>query len=408
MRTGAYPGRRSGHGLAAVLVALAAACTGPESATGPEAPNRIDGSGDVIQLQDGQVKLDVPPGAVSSPIEVEARRISDPPDVPGLLPGAVFGLEPASATFSRPVELTIRYQEDELPAGATEASLGIYRATGDGWVLADEPSVDSARNHVRGLIHGFGTFAVVSDHPCVQVVEFQMGGGLAGELSPADCTIWDGRVIDKLGVSFPDQTVFRASVSSGDFTGSLYTARIAEGTERIVSARIGSVVQIVPSGHYQLWPTSLESEESTGSTVLGNYELQTGLVEGDPTAGCGPVVAVASGVTVDGSITADDCEETDDEDPEVVRRTDEYLLNVGRYEMATVTLTADFTFNLIAWTRDRLVAGAFNRAPGSTATVVVDPPRVTELRFGALSEEEGATGSYTISFRVGPREEQGQ
>lgn len=392
----------------AVVLLLVAACSGPERATGPPGPNEIDGSGGVVQLQGGQVQLDIPPGALSNPVEVGARRILDPPELPGLLAGAIFELEPATVSFSRPVELTIRYQEDRLPTGATEASLGIYRSTGDGWELAEGPPMDSLRNRVRASIDRFGTYAVISDHRCIEVLAMDVGDRRAGELSSSDCTIWDGRVIDKFGLSIPDQTAFRVSVSSPDFTGSVYSMRIAEGTGQIVTAQVGSIVQIVPAGRYQLWPTSLESEESTGSPVLGDYELEAALVEGDPTAGCGPVVAVTSGVTVQGTITADDCEETGDEDPTVLRRTDEYLLNVGRHEMATVTLTADFTFNLIAWTGDRLIAGAFAREPGTTATVVVDPPRLTAMRFGAVSEKEGATGSYTISFSIGPRSEQGQ
>lgn len=391
--------RGLGLALGLTVLPLAAACSGGDSPTGPRAANEVDEAGGTVQAQGGQVSLVFPPGAVTGTIEVTVEPAEEPPADPGLLEGAAFDFGPDGTQFSEPVELTIEYDSSQLPEGTAEGSLAIFKAVGDGWQRVEGSVVSEGADEVTASITSFSVYAVVSDDPCLRVESIAFGETVSGDLSADDCRISSGRLVDKFGFAVESQTAFSATVTSDDFTGAVFTEQITDGDGRILMGRVGSSHHIVAPGTYALWPTSLETEEG-GVLVTGSYSVTAEAIPGDPTGGCGPNVTVTHGVSVEASITSDDCEDEFDNEPDVIRWVDDYELAVGPGETATVTMTADFQFNLTTWTGGTFLEGEFSNAPGTTATLTVSPNEYTYFLFAAISDTHEGTGDYTISFDI--------
>ena len=121
-------------------------------------PQGIGPEGGTISFADGAVRLVVPAGALSDTIEMTATSggASDADMI-----GVAYLIEPAATGFDPAAELSIAYDDAELPASADESALRIYRQQGSAWVPVAHEAVDAAANRVRASIDRLGTFAVL-------------------------------------------------------------------------------------------------------------------------------------------------------------------------------------------------------------------------------------------------------
>jgi hypothetical protein len=78
-----------------------------------------------------------------------------------LVPGSSYEIGPAETAFDRLVTLTLAYRPADLPAQVRESELRLFRVAGSRWGISVNPSVDTVRNTVSGLINHLGRFGVM-------------------------------------------------------------------------------------------------------------------------------------------------------------------------------------------------------------------------------------------------------
>jgi hypothetical protein len=79
------------------------------------AEGEVDEDGGTITSAQGDVTLAVPAGAVDGSKAIEVRRL-DPDNLPeGVIRNTVVELDPDGTTFDQPVELALRYRQEDLP-----------------------------------------------------------------------------------------------------------------------------------------------------------------------------------------------------------------------------------------------------------------------------------------------------
>jgi hypothetical protein len=148
---GGAPGERTGDGAYVPMRIL-------ETST----PNQ---QGDTIAAADGGASLFVPsgslPGGVTATLVKSALRPLDPNiDVQSL-----YDVGPAGAVFATAPRLTLRYDAARIPAGLSEAALGISAVSGDTWTPGTGFSVDASAHRVSASIAGPGTWGVRRAEP---------------------------------------------------------------------------------------------------------------------------------------------------------------------------------------------------------------------------------------------------
>lgn len=107
--------RSSSSGLSAAFCLFAIACGGGDTETshivGPE--------GGQVRSEDGQLVLDIPPGALETDMEIGVHPLPEMDALGGVLGGTGYELSPDGLRFSRPATLTLHFSEDAVPADET-------------------------------------------------------------------------------------------------------------------------------------------------------------------------------------------------------------------------------------------------------------------------------------------------
>lgn len=119
------------------------------------------------------VTLTIPPFAVPQTVIVLLAPASTAPPSTRLVAGTAMELGPDGLQFSLPATMTLSYNAAKVPAGAVEASLQLYVASGSNWALIPGSAVDDTARTVSGRISRSGTYGVVS----TAVNRLQLGGG---------------------------------------------------------------------------------------------------------------------------------------------------------------------------------------------------------------------------------------
>ena len=155
--------------LALIVIPLAASCGGGSSPSAPgpvptPAPTggpstTIGAEGGTLNSQDGDAVLVVPAGALASPTALALR-----PAVTGLgldpaLVGQAYALEPDGVRFAKLSELSITYDPDAAPVGASESELRVQRLEGASW-HTPPGSVDTGGRRAVASVDEAATYAV--------------------------------------------------------------------------------------------------------------------------------------------------------------------------------------------------------------------------------------------------------
>lgn len=117
--------------------------------------------GGIFALRQGQAQLTVTAGAVSTPTRIFVSGNSMVPESRFLVADSAVSIGRPSLTFSRATTLSIAYEPQNLPVGAAEANLRIYRVIGHKWALVGgTPDVNGKT--VSAAITGASTYALLA------------------------------------------------------------------------------------------------------------------------------------------------------------------------------------------------------------------------------------------------------
>lgn len=168
-----------------VLVA-AAACDGPVAPSDPAEGGTVSPNGGVVSAHEGRVRLTVPAGAVSRPVEVTVDEVANPPGDPRLIRGTSYDFQPDGLAFRTPATMELRYADADL-GGAVEGRLRIHRWNGSEWRPVAGGTIDAGAGRAMGEVDGFSLYAVLED-PCA-AAPFLVGKPVAGRLTVGDCQV---------------------------------------------------------------------------------------------------------------------------------------------------------------------------------------------------------------------------
>jgi hypothetical protein len=106
--------------------------------------------------------LVVPPNALSADTTFTVSQAPSESISSYKIAGHIFNIGPSGTNFSTPSTLTLPYDETELPIGASEGDLAIYRRTsGGGWELVGG-IVNTTANTVSVQIDHLSDYAVMA------------------------------------------------------------------------------------------------------------------------------------------------------------------------------------------------------------------------------------------------------
>lgn len=125
----------------------------------------VGSSGGSASGMSGQVTVTVPSGAVASPVTLTIEPAAGAPANPRLVPGTSVELGPSGQSFAVPVQLRIKYNPANVPAGESEATLRIHKVVGGAWQEVAGGSVDPGTQTVTANLTSFSTYGVAATGP---------------------------------------------------------------------------------------------------------------------------------------------------------------------------------------------------------------------------------------------------
>jgi hypothetical protein len=126
--------------------------------------------GATVAALGGSVVLEVPAGAVSSPVAITVARAFGLPRDPSLLVSSGYVLGPSATSFAQPAEITLRYSPGEAPSGVAEADLLVHRIEA-GSLASLGGAADAGADAATAPVTALGTFAVArapAETPCTE------------------------------------------------------------------------------------------------------------------------------------------------------------------------------------------------------------------------------------------------
>jgi uncharacterized protein YjdB len=377
--------------------------------------------GGVITALDGDVVLDVPPGALTEPVAIGVRRVPNEDEF--ALPGTIE-LTPHGTTFAVPVVLTLRYDQSAVPAGS---HLVLFRIAHD----SDEavpvlPVTHAAGAHtVSAQIHGFSRWFLRHYGCAVTINAAPAHLSLApGSAADVDVTAFAGRSF--LTVRSLDASVAAAAETWLQTPGTVRVTALTDGSTDIELAdmdecgartvvpvtvqqpvhaiEIAPVVATIIAGQTVTLTATLK--DPAGNTLSRPIDWTTNAadivaIEGGGTAitargmavGEATVTASSEGVSAQALVTVT---------PVPVATVEvapaDASIQVGHTQAFTVTLRDaagnELSGRAVAWSTD----------DDDTATIDADGS-ASGLRPGSVTitaESEGISGSATLHVTPGP------
>jgi Bacterial Ig-like domain (group 2)/Thrombospondin type 3 repeat/ZU5 domain len=130
--------------------------------TGSSGQGIVGSGGGVVCGPDERVTLQIPAGALGSPVTIAITPAGPLPSGGGVMAGSAYEFSPSGLHFNVPVNLSITYDENQVPAGIAEDSLVLLSSDhGTGPLTSQTPweerpsSVDTAANRVTATIEHF-------------------------------------------------------------------------------------------------------------------------------------------------------------------------------------------------------------------------------------------------------------
>jgi hypothetical protein len=128
--------------------------------------------GGTVTAFGGEIRLEVPAGAVTAPLGIRVVRQEQLPLDPSLVEGIGFALEPEATAFAVPATITLQYDPEAAPSGVPESDLRVHRVAAGG-IQTVGGQVDPEADEASAAVSGLGSFAVArgpSETPCTDPV----------------------------------------------------------------------------------------------------------------------------------------------------------------------------------------------------------------------------------------------
>lgn len=219
---------------------------------------RVGPAGGTVEFADGQVRLDVPPGALLEDVFITAVPADGlPPAGPPVAPGMAWDFGPDGLVFEQPVLMTIAYDPANLPPGSNEGELRIHQLVDGTFVQLDAGRLDVVNNTASALVGGFSVFAAM---------ERMFAGSLADGVPPVPLSV---QVLDPATDTFGSEVTI--DVSAGDVT---LTHRVSL-TDNISGAARALIIYISPRGLQSRISCSVIGDPATGVDTNGTWECQS-------------------------------------------------------------------------------------------------------------------------------------
>ncbi|MBI2060125.1 MAG: hypothetical protein HYT87_10170 [Nitrospirae bacterium] len=125
---------------------------------------KVSSKGAAVAADAGKAKLVFPPGAVTQELSVKIKKL-DPVSTP-VPPGShgeVYEFGPEGTVFKAPVEMTLAYQETDVPKDSLEGQLTLATEVSGSWQVIPGSGVDVALNEVKGPATHFSRFTIITD-----------------------------------------------------------------------------------------------------------------------------------------------------------------------------------------------------------------------------------------------------
>ena len=122
---------------------------------------RAGQAGGTVELADGLVTLDLPPGALPEDVLITATPTELPPDAPPFVGGTAWDFGPDGLVFDEPVTLTIRYDPADIPPGTDESELRIHKLVDGTFVQQDAGTIDLVNHTASATVNGFSVFVLL-------------------------------------------------------------------------------------------------------------------------------------------------------------------------------------------------------------------------------------------------------
>ena len=164
---------RSSRLLAGLVLACAiGACS---SSDGTANGTAVGVNGGTVVSADGIATLTIPPGALDRTVNIAIDPYQPQPGDPPAIPGTAYYFNPTGTQFALPLTLTVNYDPAQLPPGADETQLRIYKLHPDGTQDFAAGSVDLNARTVTGEIRSFSPRLVA---PCPQCLDINLAGAM--------------------------------------------------------------------------------------------------------------------------------------------------------------------------------------------------------------------------------------
>ncbi len=134
----------------------------PPPKTSPPASKVIGKSGGTLALDDGTASVDIPAGALSKDTTIAIKLNSAAPAPSGVKEvGSPYTFTPDGLKFMKPVTVTLPFDEQKIPKGATSADLVVFTAPDGQKKYTPLPSALKGSSHISATTQHFSTDVVV-------------------------------------------------------------------------------------------------------------------------------------------------------------------------------------------------------------------------------------------------------
>ncbi|MDX1812239.1 MAG: hypothetical protein R3240_09850, partial [Gammaproteobacteria bacterium] len=250
--------------------------------------NIVGPSGGLVSFAEAKISLNIPANALTSDVEFSVTSPSSYPT--GAVANTVFDITPDNLSFLTSVDLTIHYDESDLPTGFNEADLWLAKQVGDQWIELANYSKDSAANTLTGQLDSLSVYAIIAT----------VNAGTGTEIGSAGGTV--NSVDNKVSIDFPQDALTETKNITINLLSTYPTGVLADsvynfGPEGLSFTKPVEVTlyydeNALPQGvdESQLWVAELSEGrwfKVPGSSVDTNNNLVKTTVNGFSTYGIG-------------------------------------------------------------------------------------------------------------------------
>ena len=154
----------SGVILLLVTLTLFSGCTQQQSTTtnnniGSTDTFSVQTTGGLFSVLEDTVVVTAFEGSVSTPVDITVECIQDPVHDSSLYVVSCYEFTPDGLTFDVPIQISVSYDVNSLPAGLDETALQLYVNTYNTWEVLGSSLVDQHTHAVTAQVSHFSQFA---------------------------------------------------------------------------------------------------------------------------------------------------------------------------------------------------------------------------------------------------------